>query len=116
MRMPRFRLLCAGLTILLAGGALPSDAAKAEPYIGDVSYFAFDFCPRGWTKANGARLPVHNYIALYSVLRNRYGGDDRSFNLPDVTGEVVSRERGQDVRLIPCIALVGIYPSRPSDN
>ena len=61
--------------------------ANAEPMLGEIQYVGFNFCPRGWTQANGQILPINQYQSLYSLLGTNYGGDGRtSFGLPDYRG------------------------------
>jgi len=69
------------------GESLPVNAASSEPYIGNLTYFAGDFAPRGWAFANGQLLPINQNDALFDILGTRYGGDGRtSFALPDLRG------------------------------
>ena len=55
--------------------------------IGEVAYFAGNFAPEGWAKAEGQLLPINQYQALFSRLGTMYGGDGEStFALPDLRG------------------------------
>jgi microcystin-dependent protein len=64
--------------------------AQAEPYLGQITCFAFDFAPRGWLKAQGQLLPIAQNQALFSLLGTYYGGDGRTtFALPDLRGRTV---------------------------
>lgn len=61
----------------------------AEPYIGEIRLFPFNFAPVGWAVCNGATLPVNQYAALYSLIGNTYGGTANvDFKLPDLRGRV----------------------------
>jgi len=61
--------------------------ANADPMLGEIQYFGFNFCPRGWTQASGQILPINQNQALFSLLGTAYGGDGRtSFGLPDYRG------------------------------
>lgn len=61
--------------------------AQIEPFIGQVSSFGFNFCPRGWTQADGKLLPIASNTALFSLLGTYYGGDGRTtFAVPDLRG------------------------------
>ena len=62
----------------------------AEPFIGEIRTFAFDFVPKGWAKCEGQLLPINQNQALFALLGTIYGGDGRvSFALPDLRGRVV---------------------------
>jgi microcystin-dependent protein len=86
-------------------------AADGDPFLGEINTFAFNFCPVGWAALNGQLLPINQNTALFSLLGTTYGGDGRTtFALP--TGKpVFTLTPGAPV--IHCIALVGIFPSRP---
>lgn len=77
---------------------LPSAPASAslEPYIGEIQWFAFNFCPRGWAETNGALLPIAQNTALFSLIGTQFGGDGRTtFALPDLRGRsLVARGQG----------------------
>jgi microcystin-dependent protein len=56
-------------------------------YLSEIRIFSFDFAPRGWLQCNGQQLPIASYTALYSLLGDTFGGDNRTyFNLPDFRG------------------------------
>ena len=85
-----------GLTscIRLSGSVFPSPGhggSNERPvvsgvYLGQMQVFAFNFCPQGWHAADGGTLPIQQYAALFSLLTNRFGGDDvRTFGLPKLT-------------------------------
>lgn len=76
-------------TSIAAGSlALSSPAAaSSDPFIGQVQAFGFNFCPRGWAKADGRLMQISEYSALFSLLGTLYGGDGRTtFALPDLIG------------------------------
>ena len=61
----------------------------AEPYLGEVRPFGFNWAPRGWALCDGGLLPINQNQSLYSILGTTYGGDGRtSFALPDLRGRV----------------------------
>lgn len=71
------------------GACAPAFAQGDEPYLGQIIWTGFNFCPRGWTPANGALLPISQYTALFSLLGTTYGGNGQStFALPDLRGRV----------------------------
>jgi microcystin-dependent protein len=61
----------------------------AEPFIGEIRPFGFDFPPRGWAECNGQLLSISSYQALFSLLGTTYGGNgSTTFALPDLRGRV----------------------------
>lgn len=63
--------------------------AGADPFIGEIMWVSYTFCPRGWADADGQLLPIAQYTALFSLLGTTYGGDGRTtFALPDLRGRV----------------------------
>lgn len=82
----RFLLI---LGVMMLGSVLaPRHAeAQAEPLLGQVSLFGFNFCPRNWAAADGQLLPIASHTALFSLFGTIYGGDGRTtFALPDLRG------------------------------
>ena len=89
--------------------SLGSAGAGVDPFLGEVQTFGFDFCPRGWAPLHGQLLQINQNQALFSLLGTRYGGDGRvTFALP--VGKPVYSLSGE--KLLQCIALQGIFPSR----
>jgi len=79
-------LLCMHVCMLLSLGA-NSTAVHAEPFIGEVRWFAGNFAPRGWAFCDGQLLQISQNEALFSLLGTMYGGDGRTtFGLPDMRG------------------------------
>ena len=61
--------------------------AAVEPFLGEIMPVGFNFCPRGWSKADGQLLPIASNSALFSLYGTMYGGDGRTtFALPDLRG------------------------------
>ncbi|MFT4559161.1 MAG: microcystin-dependent protein [Planctomycetaceae bacterium] len=59
----------------------------AEPFLGQIQTFGFNFAPRGWAFCNGQLLPISQNSALFSLLGATFGGDGRTtFGLPDLRG------------------------------
>jgi microcystin-dependent protein len=77
-RLTRCLVLAAGLQVsALAGGT--------EPYIGEIIYVAFDFCPSGYAETSGGLLPLSQNTALFSLLGVNFGGNGKSnFALPNL--------------------------------
>ncbi|PYI56515.1 phage tail protein [Paenibacillus flagellatus] len=61
----------------------------AEPFLGEVRLFSFNFAPSGWAQCNGQLLPINQNQALYTLLGTSFGGDGiNTFGLPDLRGRV----------------------------
>ena len=58
----------------------------ADPYIGEIRIFGFQYAPLNWAVCNGATLAVQQNTALYSLIGATYGGDGvRTFQLPNLS-------------------------------
>ena len=61
----------------------------ADPFIGQIAAFPYDFAPTGWIECQGQLLSIQQYTALFSLLGTSFGGDGtRTFGLPDLQGRV----------------------------
>jgi len=61
----------------------------STPFLGQISIFAGNFAPRGWTMCAGQLLSIAQNAALFSLLGTYYGGDGRTtFALPDLRGRI----------------------------
>ena len=61
--------------------------AGSDPFIGEVMWVGYNFCPRGWIEANGSLLAISQNTALFSLLGTQFGGDGRTtFAVPDLRG------------------------------
>jgi microcystin-dependent protein len=61
----------------------------AEPFLGELRIFSFDFAPRGWAFCNGQLLPINQNQALFALMGTTYGGDGRvNFSLPNNQGRI----------------------------
>jgi microcystin-dependent protein len=59
----------------------------ADPFIGEIRVFPFDYVPAGWVNCNGQTLQIRQYQALYAVLGVVYGGDGQNtFAVPNLGG------------------------------
>ncbi len=68
---------------------LPTAPAQAgdNPFLGEISWFAGNFAPRGWAFCDGQILTNSQNNALFSLLGTTYGGDgSTTFALPDMRG------------------------------
>ena len=80
--------LSAAVALGMTATVAPTTAhAQVDPLLGQMMTVAFNFCPRGWAKADGQLLPISSHTALFSLLGTIYGGDGRTtFALPDLRG------------------------------
>ncbi len=61
----------------------------AEPFIGEIALYPYNFAPRGWAFCNGQILSIAQNTALFSLLGTTYGGNGQTtFALPDLRGRV----------------------------
>lgn len=61
----------------------------AEPFIGQITLFPYNFAPYGWMVCAGQILPIQQYTALFSLLGTAFGGNGTSnFALPNLVGNV----------------------------
>ena len=61
----------------------------AEPFLGEIRAFGFNFAPRGWAMCNGQILSIAQNTALFSLLGTTYGGNGQTtFGLLDLRGRV----------------------------
>lgn len=59
----------------------------ADPFIGEIRAFAFNYAPYGWATCDGQILNVVQNTALFSLLSNKFGGDGKTtFGLPNLSG------------------------------
>jgi microcystin-dependent protein len=57
----------------------------AEPFLGEIRAFSFDFVPKFWHRCDGSFLPINSNQALFSLLGTMYGGNGQTtFALPDL--------------------------------
>jgi microcystin-dependent protein len=61
----------------------------ANPFLGQIATFPYDFAPQGWADCQGQLLSITQNAALFSLIGTRFGGDGvRNFALPDLQGRV----------------------------
>jgi microcystin-dependent protein len=61
----------------------------ANPFLGEVRSFGFNYAPKGWALCNGQILPINQNTALFALLGTTYGGNGVStFQLPNLQGRV----------------------------
>ena len=92
----------AALAVAVAGPAAlsPSTALAAEPFLGQLSYFAFNFAPKGWTTCDGQVMAIAQNQALFSLLGTTFGGNGvNTFQLPDMRGRAPIHSDGSPYTL-----------------
>jgi microcystin-dependent protein len=73
----------------------------ADPFVGEIRMFPFNFAPQGWALCNGQLLAISQNTALFSLLGTFYGGDGKSnFALPNLQGNLPISQ-GQGAGLSP---------------
>ncbi len=61
----------------------------AEPFLGEIRIFGFNFAPIGWAMCNGATMSIAQNTALFSLLGTTYGGNGvNTFALPNLQSRV----------------------------
>ncbi len=75
----------------------------ADPLLGQIQIFAFEFTPRTWLPCSGQLLPIAQNSALFSLLGTQYGGNGvQTFALPDLRGRVpVNQGQGAGLSSYP---------------
>lgn len=62
----------------------------ANPYLGEIRIFPYNFAPSGWAFCAGQILPISQNTALFALIGTFYGGNGSStFALPDLRGRVI---------------------------
>jgi microcystin-dependent protein len=67
----------------------------AEPFLGEIKFFSFNWPPKYWALCNGSLLPIAQNQALFSLLGTTFGGNGvTTFALPDLRGRVPMHPNG----------------------
>jgi microcystin-dependent protein len=75
----------------------------AEPFIGEIRMFGFNFPPQGWATCDGQLMSIAQNTALFSLLGTTYGGNGQTtFALPDLRGRMANHQ-GQGPGLSPYV-------------
>lgn len=63
----------------------------AEPFLGQINIFPYNFAPRNWAFCQGQILSIAQNTALFALLGTTYGGNGQTtFALPDLRGRVAT--------------------------
>jgi microcystin-dependent protein len=78
-----------------------------DNYLGQILLFSFNYAPRGWMLCDGKIQEIKKNTALYSLIKNKFGGDYKTtFALPNLL----------NMSPVPnmqyYISVTGVYPSR----
>lgn len=61
-----------------------------QPYIGQITIYAFNFAPRNWAFCNGNQIAIAQNQALFAILGTTYGGNGiQTFALPNIQDRTV---------------------------
>ncbi|HEY1630186.1 MAG TPA: phage tail protein [Rhizomicrobium sp.] len=102
------RAIFAASLALAASAAGPSEAQGVGTRIGTIIAMGAKFCPPGWAQADGEILPIAEYVDLFYVIGNKYGGDGQNtFALPNLKGGTFGPAKPP---LTWCIATAGEAP------
>lgn len=59
----------------------------AEPYIGTIQAYGFNYAPRGWALCQGQTMAIQQNSTLFALLGTIYGGNGQTtFQLPNLGG------------------------------
>jgi microcystin-dependent protein len=59
----------------------------ADPFIGEIRAFAFNYTPQNWLPCDGQTVSRSYYSTLFSVIGNNFGGNGTTtFALPNLNG------------------------------
>jgi microcystin-dependent protein len=73
----------------------------AQPFLGMVCTYSFNFAPKGWALCNGQLLSISQNVALFSLIGTTYGGDGvTNFALPNLQSRI-ALHMGQGSGLSP---------------
>lgn len=72
--------------------------AGADAFLGELTYGAWNFAPKGTALCNGQILPINQNTALFALLGTTYGGNGTStFALPDLRGRFAMHQGNNHV-------------------
>ena len=61
----------------------------AQPYIGEIRCFGFNFAPQSWAQCNGQLMAISQNDVLFAIIGTTYGGDGvTTFALPNLQGQI----------------------------
>jgi microcystin-dependent protein len=61
----------------------------AQPFLGEIRCFGFNFAPVGWAFCEGQLLSINQNDALFNLIGTTYGGNGiNTFALPNLQSRV----------------------------
>lgn len=85
------RRMTAGAILAAAFLAVAPAEGQENAFMGEVRFFAGDFCPYYWLPADGRTMKIKGHTALFALLGTMYGGDGKTtFALPDLRGRKIA--------------------------
>jgi len=73
----------------------------ANPFVGEIRMFGFNFAPSGWAMCNGQLISISENTTLFALLGTTYGGNGTTtFALPNLQS-CVAIHQGQGQGLSP---------------
>lgn len=57
---------------------------EKEPLIGTIRMWPANWAPQGWLLCDGSAHSTEDFLGLYNVIGNNFGGDNRNFCVPDL--------------------------------
>ena len=94
-KMPDFLLTLAVSLLVTTSVTVSRPTVAAEPFLGQIEFYGFNFAPRGWAFCDGQTLPINQNQSLFALLGTTFGGDGRtSFKLPDMRGRIPVHDGG----------------------
>ena len=78
-----------------------------DSFLGEIRLFSFGYTPVGWMECAGQKLSVQQYMSLYSVIGNQYGGDMGTFCLPNLSSNALAGGKSKYY-----ISLQGEFPEK----
>lgn len=90
------RTMIAGTALAGSMSMAAPAIAGADPFVGQILFYPYNFCPRSTVAAQGQILAISSNTALFSLLGTTYGGNGTTtFALPDLRGRgVVNQGQG----------------------
>jgi microcystin-dependent protein len=87
----------------LTGSGRQEKSTMANPFLGEIRLFPYNFAPFGWALCQGQILSISQNTALFSLLGTNYGGNGTTnFALPQLTG-IVPLHQGNGPGLSPYV-------------
>jgi microcystin-dependent protein len=73
----------------------------ADPFVGEIRIFGFNYAPYEWAACNGQMMPIQQNAALFSLIGTSFGGNGQStFQLPNLSSRMLGGA-GNGIGLTP---------------